>query len=75
MVTQLEIKMVPVASSNIQSIGYDKKTETLRMKFHSGYTYDYEGVPATVHKLLMADDEKTAFAREQIFGRYKQTRL
>ena len=40
-----QIDMIPVESSNIESVGHDG-AETLRMKFKSGATlYDYVGVP------------------------------
>lgn len=43
--TPPEIEMIPVESSNIESVGHDG-AETLRMKFKSGAAlYDYVGVP------------------------------
>lgn len=35
--------MIPVVSSNIESIGYE--AETVYVKFHNGSTYIYKGVP------------------------------
>lgn len=34
----------PVSSSNIRSIGYDSKSNTLEIEFHSGGVYQYFGV-------------------------------
>lgn len=43
--TPPQIDMIPVESSNIESVGHDGN-ETLRMKFKSGAAlYDYVGVP------------------------------
>lgn len=37
--------IMPVASSNINSLAYDYVEEQLYVKFHSGDTYRYSGVP------------------------------
>jgi hypothetical protein len=39
------IEMIPVSSSNVESIGYDDNTQILRVSFLSGATYDYKNVP------------------------------
>lgn len=39
------VPMVAVKSSNIAEIGYDGANETLYVKFTSGSTYAYVGVP------------------------------
>ena len=46
------MKMVQVNSSNIAAVGYEGNT--LVIDFHSGGTYAYYGVPATVYQALMA---------------------
>lgn len=38
-------KMIPVSSSNIESVGYDAATETVCVKFLNGSVYAYKGVP------------------------------
>lgn len=35
-----EIQMQPVVSSNVKAIGFDDKTNTLRVQFNSGGMYD-----------------------------------
>jgi hypothetical protein len=40
-----DIKMIPVASSNVESIGYDENDQVLRIRFLNGNTYDYKNVP------------------------------
>ena len=39
------LQMILVSSSNVHSVGYDKNTSTLYVKFHSGQTYAYYFVP------------------------------
>lgn len=40
--------MREVTSSQIQSMGYDKPTRTMRVIFHNGSTYEYSFVPQDV---------------------------
>ena len=51
-------KLIPVASSMIQAVGYDPKTRILEVVFNSGRIYCYEDVPPNVYKELMAADSK-----------------
>lgn len=43
----------PVKSSDLVSVGYDAKTQTLEVEFKSGTVYQYYGVPAEVYEGLM----------------------
>ena len=45
--------MIPVKSSNIAEIGHDPSTNTMRVKFHGGATYEYSGVSAEKHQALI----------------------
>ncbi|NQU99157.1 MAG: KTSC domain-containing protein [Parcubacteria group bacterium] len=38
-----------VQSSNINSVGYDEESQTLEIKFRSGGTYQYYGVPKSLY--------------------------
>lgn len=38
------MEMIPVESSRIATIGYDKENQILRVKFHRGGTYEYQPV-------------------------------
>lgn len=49
------MEMQFVDSSNIEKIGYDPDTRTLRVEFKSNRTYDYSDVPEHVfHELKNA---------------------
>jgi len=47
-----DIEMIPVASSNVESIGYDENYQLLRIRFLNGTTYDYKNVPITEFERL-----------------------
>lgn len=38
-------EMIPVSSSNIESIGYDEQNEQVYIRFLNGSLYIYKGVP------------------------------
>lgn len=38
-------EMIPVSSSNIESIGYDEQNEQVYVRFLNGSLYVYKGVP------------------------------
>ena len=42
------MKMIPVSSSAISHIGYDKDTKQMKITFKGSGTYDYCGVPENV---------------------------
>ena len=64
------VKLIPVESSMIQAVGYDRKTHVLEVVFTSGQTYCYEGVPSKVYKELMAAASKGQYMRSEIIGVY-----
>lgn len=48
----MTIEMQPVVSSNIAMLGHDPATETMRVQFTNGTTYEYANVPAGVYEDL-----------------------
>jgi hypothetical protein len=44
----------PVKSSNLKSVGYDPKSKTLEVEFHTGAVHQYEGVSPQSHKKMLA---------------------
>jgi len=72
---QIVIRMKPVKSSNIKSIGYDLECKTLYVRFKSGTLYAYSEVePKKFLKLLNADS-KGGFLNNQIKREHKHKRM
>lgn len=46
--------LTPVKSSNVAALGYDPASQTLRVKFKTGGTFDYAGVSPLHHAQLSA---------------------
>lgn len=66
------VKMLPVQSSNGQSIGYSPETRTLFMKFPRGVTYMYSDVPPEKWGGLRRAKHKGTYFKVEIWGKYKE---
>jgi hypothetical protein len=55
------MELEPVTSSNVEAIGYDAGTRTLRVKFRSGGTYDYGECGRETWERLKAAESKGKF--------------
>jgi len=51
----------PVRSTNIRSVGYDKKSEQLEIEFHQGKVYLYFDVPESVYRGLISAGSKGSY--------------
>lgn len=65
----------PVASSQVSSIGYDPKSETLEVEFNQGAVYQYSGVPEWVFDGLMASPSKGQFLNRNVKDLYPFERV
>ena len=65
----------PVASSNVQAIGYDPETQTLEVEFHGGSVYQYYGVPDHMHEQIMRAPSKGGFLNSYIKNGYPYSRV
>jgi hypothetical protein len=64
---------VPVESSSIESIGYEKNV--LEVRFHNGGLYQYFDVPEELLVMLMQAESKGSFFNQRIRGRFSSTKL
>jgi DNA helicase HerA-like ATPase len=69
------VQRVPVASTNVASIGYDPPTQTLEVEFHGGRVYQYFDVPVQVYEGFMSAPSKGQFLQQSIKGLYRHARL
>jgi hypothetical protein len=63
-------ELVPVESSSIDRVGYDAEARELVVRFHSGRTYVYRGVPEHKHAGLLAAMSKGAYVNREIKPHY-----
>lgn len=64
-----------VSSSNIRSIGYDSKSQTLEIEFHSGGIYQYFNVPESIHNALMSVSSYGSYFHHHIKDQYKWAKI
>ncbi len=65
------IKRIPVASSNIASVGYDKEAHILEIEFHHGAIYQYVDVPEKVYEELMSSPSQGAYFMNELKDKFK----
>jgi hypothetical protein len=68
-------EMQPVASSNVQSIGYDENTETLYIRFLNGSLYIYKNVPIMVYEQLLGAPSVGSYMHRNIKGVFPYERI
>ena len=62
--------MIPVNSSNIRAVGYDKSSATLVVAFHSGSVYEYYNVPYSTFSGLLGASSHGGYHRRHIYRCY-----
>lgn len=73
--TQTTSKRIPVASSNIASVGYDAKKKILEIEFHHGAIYQYFDVPEEVYGELMKAGSLGSYFIYNIKNEYKNEQI
>ena len=69
------MRMQQVHSSNIRSVGYEPESRLLAVEFNGGRTYEYYGVPGTVHRGLMQAASKGSYFHQVIKDQYMFERV
>jgi len=54
-------KRIPVASSNIASVGYDAEKKVLEIEFHDGGVYQYFDVPGAIYQELISSPSISSY--------------
>lgn len=63
-----------VSSSNIEALGYDEDTQTLRVWFTTGTIYDYGNVPKVEFEAILYASSIGAYFNRNIKGAYPYTK-
>jgi len=69
------MEMQFVDSSNIERIGYDSSSSTLRIEFKSNRTYDYSNVPENVFNELRQASSVGGYHAAHIKNSYPYTEI
>lgn len=60
------MERIPVASTNVASIGYEVETQTLEVEFRNGSVYQYFNVPEFHYEGLLNASSKGRYLNEHI---------
>jgi hypothetical protein len=71
----MEIEKVYVSSSNIEAIGYDEDSETLRIWFNNGSVYDYSGVGIMEYEGFKNAPSLGSYMHQNIRGQYPYEKI
>lgn len=69
------MKRKPVKSSNIASVGHDKKTKTLEVEFKNGSIYLYKDFSLYMYKNFMKAESQGKYFNTKIRGQYTYEKL
>jgi YD repeat-containing protein len=64
-----------VSSSQIRAVGYDPSAQKLEVELTDGSIWQYERVPAEVHRRLMAAPSIVSYYRDNVEDEYSRQRL
>lgn len=70
-----DLKKVPVDSTNLEWVAYDKETEDLYIQFRSGGLYVYRKVPENIYKDLLNAGSKGRFHNMKIKWKYNYEKI
>lgn len=72
---QFDVDMIPVSSSNVESIGYNDRDQTLYVQFLSGSLYIYKNVPSFEFENLRNAPSIGSYLNRNIKGAYSYERI
>lgn len=64
------MKRSRIASTSLESIGYDPDSKTLEVEFAGGAVYQYLGVPETEHRKFLRARSRGAYLNRNIKPRF-----
>lgn len=67
------MKMIPVVSSNLASVGYAQ--DTMVVSFLNGTAYEYFSVPKSVYEGLLSASSKGQYLHRVVKGRYSYRKI
>jgi len=69
------MEVIPVTSSNVESIGYDADSSTLQVEFKNGSTYQYFDVHESIFTGLRDADSIGGYLAARIKGTYRYSKV
>lgn len=70
-----DINMIPVDSSNVESVGFDENEQILYVRFLTGATYIYKGVNNYEYEGLLSAPSVGSYLHRNIKNNYPYERI
>ena len=70
-----EMQRLPVSSSNVRSVGYERKARILEVEFVAGQVYQYHGVPERVFREIVQGPSAGKLFNMHVRNRYPYSRV
>jgi len=67
--------MIRTSSTNIAAVGYDQEKKVLGIRFNSGGTYHYAGVPEELYESFKKSPSLGRFFHANIKNNYKHRKV
>lgn len=71
----MAIPMNQVKSSNIDSVGYDKETAVMVVKFKNGTAYEYADVPQEKYLGMLKSDSVGSYFAQEVRNAHKASKI
>lgn len=71
----MELEKIFVSSSNVEAIGYDSESETLKVWFLNGSAYQYLSVPFAIFEGLKDAPSVGSYLHQNVKGQYTFERV
>lgn len=75
MADENEFVMVPVSSSQLAAVGYNKDSQKLRVRFNNGSLYEYADVPEGVDQGIIGADSPGGAFNATVKNAYSYERI
>lgn len=69
------MEKVYVQSSNVEAVGYEQDSQTLRIWFHNGTSYEYSGVSQLEYEGLRDATSVGSYLHQNIKGQYPYVKV
>lgn len=71
----MDIEMVPVSSSNLESVGYDSSTQTMKIRFLNGSEYVFLNIPPLEFESLIQASSIGSYFNRNIRNSYPYEKI
>lgn len=69
-----DIQQTDINSSNVWGTAYDPRTNKMKVRFHNGSEYEYDGVPINIYRAVISGNAAAKTLGQNQYGRWWPTK-